>query len=199
MLALLRDPVTRVDVPEPSSLRNCVWFRRGAAPRRSARLDEWQDGRRPARVPATGCETLTSGARRHLRPASRPGASLALGTTQLFPDSTGPVSFPAHRFRVHAGNVTPTGAQDTAFFSGSVTRAAPSCAGGEDWRPSSSRVPGQRQHPAAPASPRRCKWPAPATSSLSGRSMIVPSPVTGWRLTTACPLVKGLSDISVHP
>jgi C-terminal processing protease CtpA/Prc len=35
------------------------------------------------------------------------------------------ISYPAHRFRVHAGLVTPRGAPDVPFFSGWLTRAAP--------------------------------------------------------------------------
>jgi C-terminal processing protease CtpA/Prc len=36
-----------------------------------------------------------------------------------------PISYPAHRFRVHAGLVTPRGAPDVPYFSGWLTRAAP--------------------------------------------------------------------------
>jgi C-terminal processing protease CtpA/Prc len=39
--------------------------------------------------------------------------------------STTAIPFPAHRFRMHFGNVTPRGAEDTAYFSGLVTRSAP--------------------------------------------------------------------------
>lgn len=48
-----------------------------------------------------------------------------LFSLQTLPLSAGPVPFPAHRFRMHFGNVTPRGAEDTAFFSGLVTRSAP--------------------------------------------------------------------------
>ena len=39
--------------------------------------------------------------------------------------STEPLPHPAHRFRLHAGNIPIRGAPDTPFFSGLVTRSAP--------------------------------------------------------------------------
>ena len=56
----------------------------------------------------------------------RPGAVHPwLFSLQALPLSREPVPFPAHRFRMHFGNVTPRGAEDTAYFSGVVTRSAP--------------------------------------------------------------------------
>ena len=150
MLALLRDPVTRVDVPGQLSTPVAFGFVEA----------QLRDGVLVLTSGKTAGDPLES-----LQPALKllpqargvifdlragPVHPWLWATTQFFPDSTGPVSLPAHRFRVHAGNVTPTGAQDTAFFSGSVTGPRPA-ASGENWRPSSSRVPGQRQHPSAPA------------------------------------------------
>jgi hypothetical protein len=48
-----------------------------------------------------------------------------LFSLQFLPLAKGTVPFPAHRFRLHHGNVTPRGAEDTAYYSGLVTRAAP--------------------------------------------------------------------------
>lgn len=125
MLALLRDPVTRVDVPGPLSPAVAFGFVEA----------QLRDGVLVLTSGKTAGDPLVS-----LQPAVKllPQArsvifDLRSGPVHpwlwgppLFPDSPGPVSFPAHRFRVHAGNVTPTGAQDTLFLSGSVTRAAPS-------------------------------------------------------------------------
>jgi hypothetical protein len=48
-----------------------------------------------------------------------------LFSLQVLPLTKRTVPFPAHRFRLHHGNVTPRGAEDTAYYSGLVTRAAP--------------------------------------------------------------------------
>ena len=48
-----------------------------------------------------------------------------LFSLQTLPLTAGTIAFPAHRFRMHFGNVTPRGAEDTAYFSGVVTRSAP--------------------------------------------------------------------------
>lgn len=70
--------------------------------------------------------------RKHLSAASAVIFDLRQGAVhgwlwdlQSVPLSKDPLAFPAHRFRVHMGNVTPRGAEGSPFFSGILTRAAP--------------------------------------------------------------------------
>ena len=125
MLALLRDPVTRVDVPDP--LSPAVAFGYVEAQLRDGVLVLTS-----GRTAGDPLESLQPAAKLFLRHARSYSTCVparyipGYGGGVVLPASTGPVSYPAHRFRVHAGNVTPTGAQDTLFLSGSVTRTAPS-------------------------------------------------------------------------
>ena len=126
MLAVLRDPVTRVDVPESPSSAMAFGFVEAQLRDGVLVLTSGKTAADPLESlqPALKLLPQAGGVIFDLRPG--PVHPWLWATTQLFPASAGPVFFPAHRFRVHAGNVTPTGAETTLFFSGSVTRAAPS-------------------------------------------------------------------------
>ena len=126
MLALLRDSVTRVDAPGIYAPALAFGFVDAQIRDGVLVLTSGKTAGDPLE-PLQAAVTLLPQARSvifDLRPG--PVHPWLWAATQLFPAATAPVSFPAHRFRVHAGNVTPTGAQDTLFLSGSVTRAAPS-------------------------------------------------------------------------
>jgi C-terminal processing protease CtpA/Prc len=123
MVATLGDPVTRIEHAAPEVARSAPWG--------FARVEH-----------RDGVLLVTSGpvAGDALDTAAPVAAGLKDATAIVFDLRAGPahpwlfsvqflatstVPYPAHRFRLHHGNVTPRGAEDTAYYSGLVTRTAP--------------------------------------------------------------------------
>ena len=119
--------------------------------------------------------------------------TLALGSAASSPPLAG--FSPRASVRVHVGNVTPTGAQDAAFFSGSLTRSdQPQRAGRH--RRVVFLVNDSGQVPLLAAALQ-----VAGTGYIVAENalMIVPSPVTGWRLTIASHSPMDSSGTSAHP
>ncbi len=123
MLGSLKDPVTRVEKAEPDPPFGGFGFA----------SVEIRDGVLIVTSGDTGGDPLDSGDRvaRRLPDAKgvifdlRPGPVHPwLWDPRGIPLSSQAISYPAQRFRVHAGLVTPRGAEGVPYFSGSLTRAA---------------------------------------------------------------------------
>jgi C-terminal processing protease CtpA/Prc len=125
MLEPLRDSVTRIERVEAEGSSTSFGF---------ASVDD-RDGVLVVTSGDTGGDPLDSGDKvtRRLPDAKavvfdlRPGAvhPWLWDTRSTVAVTSKAISYPAHRFRVHAGLVTPRGAPDVPYFSGWLTRAAP--------------------------------------------------------------------------
>ena len=178
MLAVLRDPVTRVDVPESSSSAMAFGFVEAQLRDGVLVLTSGKTAADPLESLQPALKLLPQARRRHLRPASRPGASLALGNNAALsrfrrsgvsPGAS--ISYPCRqrdadwrggpRFSFRAASLEPRRARRWARLASIV--------GSCSWSTTAPKCPCWLLH---------CKWRAPATSSLSSRLMIVQSPVT---------------------